>query len=72
MTEEAKLFFFLVNDFDVEMGARPLRCCAEKYIATEVSRMILAQLLLPNGVVRVLVSSSQVKLAFSVKRSSVA
>ncbi|PBJ77851.1 ATP-dependent Clp protease subunit, heat shock [Trypanosoma cruzi cruzi] len=70
VTDEAKNFV-LENAFDAEMGARPLRRWVEKYITTEVSRMILAQQLPPNSTVRVLLDGSQGKLAFSVKRSFV-
>lgn len=69
VTDEAK-HYVLESAFDAEMGARPLRRWVEKHITTELSRMIISQELPPNSSVKVTLSSSPTRLAFSVKRAA--
>jgi len=68
ITDKAK-DFILENGYDAEMGARPLRRWIEKFITTEISRMIISDTLPQDSTVSVNVSNSvPTKLAFSVKR----
>eukprot|EP00331_Platyophrya_macrostoma_P004315 CAMPEP_0176424278 /NCGR_PEP_ID=MMETSP0127-20121128/10751_1 /TAXON_ID=938130 /ORGANISM="Platyophrya macrostoma, Strain WH" /LENGTH=866 /DNA_ID=CAMNT_0017805323 /DNA_START=40 /DNA_END=2640 /DNA_ORIENTATION=+ len=66
-TDAAKSFI-LENGYDAEMGARPLRRWVEKFVTTELSRMIISQTLPPQSSVSVTVAPAGNKLSFLVKR----
>jgi ATP-dependent Clp protease ATP-binding subunit ClpB len=66
-TDSAKAFI-LESGFDQEMGARPLRRWIERNITTELSRMIISDMLRPQSHVVIHLAAGNGKLTFAVKR----
>lgn len=65
---DAAKSFILEGGYDPDMGARPLRRWVERHLTTELSRLIISDMLPPQSTVIVTVNSSNTKLAFQVKR----
>lgn len=62
--------FILESSYDPEMGARPLRRWIERFITTDLSRMIVSGTLLDGSSVRLNHTRGSPKLTFQVKRAS--
>jgi ATP-dependent Clp protease ATP-binding subunit ClpB len=69
VANDAAKSFILESGYDPDMGARPLRRWVERYLITEISRMIISEVLPAQSTVLVTVNASNTKLAFQVKRS---
>jgi ATP-dependent Clp protease ATP-binding subunit ClpB len=60
--------YILEQGYDAEYGARPLKRWVERNIVTELSRMIIGDMLPDESDVLIGVNPSKTKLTFSVKR----
>eukprot|EP00455_Lapot_gusevi_P023517 TRINITY_DN2441_c0_g1_i4.p1 TRINITY_DN2441_c0_g1~~TRINITY_DN2441_c0_g1_i4.p1 ORF type:complete len:632 (-),score=131.01 TRINITY_DN2441_c0_g1_i4:329-2224(-) len=68
VASDAAKSFMLESGYDPEMGARPLRRWVERHLTTELSRMIISELLPAQSTVQIGVNANNTKLSFQVKR----
>jgi len=64
--------YVLEQSYDPDYGARPIKRWVERYVTTELSRLIISGALPDDSDVQVNVNEGKTKLSFSVKRKQLA